>query len=416
MVSSGTHPRFGRAIAMGIAVLAIGLLLKAYAHSWQGHVPSEALGGAGKAGQKEPSRPDKADGPNAGPRDIRMVDRTTGWATGESGAMLRTDDGGVTWRLVSPAAAVPETARISTEFVNDQIAAQVIVQPDLESDHSAVSVRSTADGGQHWRDTSFHMPMRAATTHVGLRFAGTRNAWIYLREDTMFANVRILLVTADGGATWFEPSSDGCTTSPVSTVLGTQGGNIFWGSNPYAGGVPTEGATLFWSKGDVCNWSAVPIGIPRIYRGRYFAPMGIRFFNEQDGVLSSTLHAASSEVSSAVVLFRTSDGGQSWVPSPALTETNVDWGIPVFSDSDHGWILGRRSNQAVLYTTVDGGKSWSRVNTNEFAGTTVVGASFVDSRTGWLEAREQKSNQRTLLWKTTDGGVTWTQLKYLVQP
>ncbi|MHB9146318.1 MAG: WD40/YVTN/BNR-like repeat-containing protein [Symbiobacteriia bacterium] len=123
-----------------------------------------------------------------------------------------------------------------------------------------------------------------------------------------------------------------------------------------------------------------------------------------------------SGASAALVLFRTTDGGATWTSSPPLVVPGAIWGRPVFSDPDHGWIVGRRSNQVLLYRTTDAGESWRSTSVNELLGPAGTSVSFVDSQTGWLATWQAGPNQSGRLWKTTDGGLTWTLLVYSLQP
>jgi photosystem II stability/assembly factor-like uncharacterized protein len=70
-----------------------------------------------------------------------------------------------------------------------------------------------------------------------------------------------------------------------------------------------------------------------------------------------------------------------------------------FADSLNGWVVG---NQERIYRTRDGGISWVRQYANA-SGHSFWGVSFVDTLTGWIAGSAGK------IFRTGDGGETWTE-------
>jgi photosystem II stability/assembly factor-like uncharacterized protein len=104
------------------------------------------------------------------------------------------------------------------------------------------------------------------------------------------------------------------------------------------------------------------------------------------------------------VLLRTSDAGETWTRQ--LTGQAGEIGeYSRFFDPAQGVvvILGP---QAAIYQTSDGGSTWSRHVPP--GGGYIWSADFIDSRHGWLLA--QGSTEGEVLFRTVDGGVTWTAL------
>jgi photosystem II stability/assembly factor-like uncharacterized protein len=117
--------------------------------------------------------------------------------------------------------------------------------------------------------------------------------------------------------------------------------------------------------------------------------------------------------SSEKLLFRTSDGGASWTLLSQTTLGNppLEPGIGelpngnaaealFFVDEQHGW-LGLSSPGQNLFRTDDGGVTWSEVPVLP-PGLPVLDVSFSDARHGELTTPEGS-------WTTSDGGETWTQ-------
>lgn len=122
------------------------------------------------------------------------------------------------------------------------------------------------------------------------------------------------------------------------------------------------------------------------------------------------------------VVFRTTDGGQTWVESAVPRGGNglVYGGWLDFVDPEHGWLMvvpehGMSSRPGELYRTNDGGEHWSLVtSTSGFVpggenGLPFSGPfSFRDARSGWLVGLQGAGFMPGHpLYATVDGGRTW---------
>jgi photosystem II stability/assembly factor-like uncharacterized protein len=74
---------------------------------------------------------------------------------------------------------------------------------------------------------------------------------------------------------------------------------------------------------------------------------------------------------------------------------------PAFSDPRHGWLFAGGK----LYMTADGGSHWSDFATD----VSLAGSEFhfIDPLHGWAFARD---SEQPFLFRTEDGGRTWTAL------
>ncbi len=121
-------------------------------------------------------------------------------------------------------------------------------------------------------------------------------------------------------------------------------------------------------------------------------------------------------------LFWTEDNGGSWqniTPPDAQTRTIA---AVFFLDREHAWVglsnPGPLLSGFVLEATVDGGLTWQTLSSNILASEATIPLSnsvhlqMLDAQTGWLmfEVSTGSSFSAGRLFKTVDGGVTWTEL------
>lgn len=99
-------------------------------------------------------------------------------------------------------------------------------------------------------------------------------------------------------------------------------------------------------------------------------------------------------------ILRTSDGGYTWYKLlPGISPSGA-----YFASSSTGWVLG---NSSMIFRTIDGGYNWYSYNV-PFNGGYIQ---FLDDNTGYvLQITGAAMNkQSVVLYKTTDGGETWTK-------
>jgi photosystem II stability/assembly factor-like uncharacterized protein len=120
------------------------------------------------------------------------------------------------------------------------------------------------------------------------------------------------------------------------------------------------------------------------------------------------------------VVWRTQDGGQSWVSGSPLELQGLNelyWPSDlVFVDSQNGWLLvhvgaGMSHDYVALFRTQDGGQTWARLidpyGDSGIQGCQKTGLVFTSAQNGWLTGDCVGVIAGAFLFQSADGGQTW---------
>jgi photosystem II stability/assembly factor-like uncharacterized protein len=184
------------------------------------------------------------------------------------------------------------------------------------------------------------------------------------------------------------------------------------------GGGRSEVTKYHWSTGQVQNITPIPLRNSKYRTDRTEPTM----FSPLD---PHTLYFASN------VLFKTTDGGNSWQTiSPDLTRENpgipasVGNLVPKGADKQRGVIyalapsfktintLWAGTDDGLIWQTRDGGRKWNDITPREltpWSKVTQISASHFDDDTAYASvSRFRINDQRPYIYRTHDGGKTWT--------
>jgi photosystem II stability/assembly factor-like uncharacterized protein len=251
--------------------------------------------------------------PTATPRPVSalsFVSPTTGFGTGIVGdgeAVVRTDDGGVTWRLVGqlPKPALPASA---------EGGAQTLSSVDTETGWAltAGGLYATRDGGATW--TAVALPAGIAPP-VAVAFRDPLDGCVLATDATDFFHA---LATSDGGRTWADvpggqAAVQGCAWGDAGAGLVASADSNLGPKAPGPGGlvvvegtdawVPSQGAILRTANSGA-SWQAITWS--QATGPQLAGAIALTFGSPEDGwLLTGDGH-----------LLRTTDGGLTWSELP----------------------------------------------------------------------------------------------------
>jgi photosystem II stability/assembly factor-like uncharacterized protein len=376
------------------------------------------------------------------------------WAIVEAkdGGVYRSDDAGATWQRMNGDSSVRERAWYYTHIIADPLDADTVYVPTLE-------INKSTDGGR-----TFHAVRAAHSDNHGLWIAPDDSRRMINGNDGGAA------ISFNGGRTWstqqnqptaqfyhvitdnqfpyrvYGAQQDSTTVSIASRtssggidrtdwydVGGGESGyiapdprdpNIVYAGNYY--GVMTRYDHRRGESRNISIWPETPGGRPAAdvkYRFQWTAPIVISPADP------AALYAA------ANVLFKSTDGGQSWQTiSPDLTRndktkegynggpltgdnSSADYYCTIFTvapsriEKDTIWT---GSDDGLVHVTRDGGKNWNNVTPKQMADWTrvnIIEASPHAAGTAYVAAtRYQSDDFKPYIYRTTDYGATWTVL------
>ncbi|MGA9529732.1 MAG: glycoside hydrolase [Terriglobales bacterium] len=376
------------------------------------------------------------------PSDSRRLYATVGSASGGLG-VYRSDDGGENWSQITT------DPRPSGRIGGGDLPIPRVdpKNPDLVYVASTVTMRST-DGGKTWS---------------GFRGApggdDYQNLWINPNNGDIILLVsdQGALVTVNRGQSWsswynqptaqlYHAITDNefpyhvCAGQQESGSVcissrGNDGAITFRDWHPVGvieygyvapdplnpgiiyGAGRNEVSKFYWSTGEVQDVTPIPVRSPK-YRADRTEPL---IFSPVDPHI---LYYATN------VLFKTSDGGNSWQTiSKDLTRENpgvppsVGTLIPKGAEKQRGVIyalapsfksastLWAGTDDGLLWTTHDGGKNWDDITPKEltpWSKVTQISASRFDEQTAYASvSRFRIDDSRPYIYRTHDGGKTW---------
>jgi photosystem II stability/assembly factor-like uncharacterized protein len=333
---------------------------------------------------------------------MKLLTPETGWALMGPGLMWTTD-GGNTWTNITPPLQ-PGEYIAAVYFSPAEDGWALLAGPEDKSGEPRLDLAGTSDAGQSWSVTPITIPQlnpRSFLLEGGgyIYFLDELHGWINLSLVSSAA-VRgaILIETQDGGATWRWVNSPG-RAGPIHFTSTADG---------WLSGGPAD--QLYVTRDGANTWHDVTLQPPPQAGRAIYPTYGLPVFqNGEDGFLPVTFTGAG-DVHSVLVMFRTSDGGRSWVPDafvPGLQPTSLGEPWPT-SIANSTLITGSTSDQSFVLTRASRGGTLTASAAVKLPYPVVAELSFVDSLEGWAVLAGNGGMGR--LYSTSDGGNTWADI------
>ncbi|MGH7761413.1 MAG: WD40/YVTN/BNR-like repeat-containing protein [Candidatus Dormibacteraceae bacterium] len=128
----------------------------------------------------------------------------------------------------------------------------------------------------------------------------------------------------------------------------------------------------------------------------------INFFDSTHGVVAV--------LGPQSVIYRTGDGGHRWSPTSILSGVAYLRSVSSvsFADASHGWLLLSTpsvASGAELFRTSDGGATWTNLGSPARGSDIAYRVHFKNPQVGWLDSL----SARPYAYESVDGGVAWRQ-------
>jgi hypothetical protein len=167
------------------------------------------------------------------------------------------------------------------------------------------------------------------------------------------------------------------------------------------GDIPMNGYFYLYKTTDSgVTWERQALPIPAGYESAYITTTAPKFFGTNDGILPvwMTIGAGMRDL----FLYVTHNGGNTWTASSSFAR-NAEHTDIISMNNTISWDWTN-----IFHATSNSGNSWTTITPNVNFGDAFRNLDFVSPSTGWLI--QSPLNGSTPLYRTLDGGTTWTQI------
>jgi len=314
---------------------------------------------------------------------LSFVNQSTAWAVGNEGQIIKTEDGGKSWKQLS------RKLLASPYFFNGKTGWR------FERD-----VLRTDDGGDTWKAQSIKERMGVDDVF----FLNDSIAWAVgdigegkVKGGSYSKIWGKIIHTSDGWKTW---------TLQFNEQIGQNGrsdrlSSVYFANSDVGWVVGSKGLILHTKDGGK-HWI-------RQASNTNFDLESIQFVGSEKGWIVGDNGATVYNGDGKGIILYTEDSGRHW--RIQLKKNDVWLRHIFFVDNKIGWVTGIASqgHAGIFLYTKDGGKHWMDTGRKEY----VEKFFFHDKKRGWIEAREEFFGEflEEKYYLTGDGGKTWKQIK-----
>ncbi|MFH1636276.1 MAG: glycoside hydrolase domain-containing protein [Chloroflexota bacterium] len=346
-------------------------------------------------------------------RDMDLLSASAGWTLQGNRLLMLDDDGGNSWREITPNLGTEPIHILDVEFTDSLVAWLALWQHNASPSKNLAMLR-TEDGGRTWQTSPLPASREGDMIQAAhLNFIDHRTGWVVLelRTGSSFSAGR-LFSTRDGGRTWDERSIP--LGEPVAFVDDQRG----W----VAGG--PSGDQLYRTSDGGLTWQ--PQELQNLPAGRFFVDLPI-FDNGQTGVLPLTV---ADPTNPRLILYTSDDGGDTWNLATSLDlDPGSEPGQPLpFSLVNDKWWAAYPGNSGLHTSSGLDRYAMSIPAAGLPRGTLAL--DFVSGQTGWALVQDgtcqgdkippgqnpppgfapHQCALRTRLFMTDDGGHVWRDI------
>jgi photosystem II stability/assembly factor-like uncharacterized protein len=262
---------------------------------------------------------------------------------------------------------------------------------------TADTLYRTTDGGRSWRSSSAAGHDLAAGSQDSVQFVSATRGWLLSVQAT--GPSESLAVTADGGTTWrdvasLHPSNGEGLLPELGLVRFTSSVTGWLGGGQYSQALyRTSDAGRSWQRVALRAPAGSVYGLPADFGGTLVEPVA---------------------AGAGLALYRSTDGGARWSMMSVLPGVYANPGCSVGPGSvslptaQAGWVATVRGNRTVVYRSTDGGLHWTKLGTSwpvpaDSCEEPVIQAS--DALHAWV-----LTVGTDRVYATSDGGSTWRRI------
>ncbi|HZU12131.1 MAG TPA: hypothetical protein VFB58_04765 [Chloroflexota bacterium] len=362
---------------------------------------------------------------------LHMETPAVGWAMSTTG-LLRTTDGSLHWRVVTPPALGRPLRRSPYALVTDFLGVQrawvgidnAVVSAVVGRSKAPTTLRlfRTDDGGRYWQALPL---LRLGTFYYAdaPQFVSPDVGWLEIVRNVGAGSVWFdLYWTHDGGIHWqrvlhvgsphSSPGLLGCDLCSAGLTFSSHMSGWFTGCWC---GIGTGSSFLYVSRNAGRTWRPLSLPAPSHIRLGTIGTLPPTLFDRDNGILPAVVYQRITTPGRERAFFDayvTHDGGRHWTPTTPVPISYPRAGPEIlhsFPNTRFGFfVIGKQ-----LYRTRDGGKHWQAIPESiplEHSET----MQFLDGHHGFALQAGDTQGTRSILLRTGDGGATWKIIRATV--